>query len=93
MASIGSTEKDSITTTRDSFKDCIFTRKIKHQMDTNVEKGKVSQRVSGNFAQKWLFCKTYVLYNICSFACSNFFEKHVRSSSCLAQIFFKEDLH
>ena len=27
------------------------------------------QAVSGNFAQKWLFCETYVLFSICSFIC------------------------
>ena len=68
-ASLSLIDKDSIAITRDSFKDCILTCKIRNQMHTNFEKRKVPQGVSGNFAQKWLFCKRYVLYNICSFIC------------------------
>ena len=67
VVSLSSIEKDSITTNRDSFKDCILACKIRNQMHTNFEKRKVPQTVSDNLAQKWLFCKTYVLYNICSF--------------------------
>ena len=66
---ISSTEKDSIATTRDSFKDCILACKISNQMHTNFKKRKVPQAASGSFFQKWLFCKTYVLYNICFFIC------------------------
>ena len=61
MASIGSIEKDSIATTRDSFKDCILACKISNQMHKSFEKRKVPQAASANFIQKWLFCKTYVL--------------------------------
>ena len=56
MVSLSSNEKDSIATTRDSFKDCILTCKIRYQIHTNYEKRIVPQTVSGNFAQKWLFC-------------------------------------
>ena len=64
MVPIGSIEKDSIATTRDSFKDCILAYKIRNQMHTDFAKRKVPQAACGNFAQKWLFCKTYVRYNI-----------------------------
>ena len=69
MVSLSSIEKDSIATTRDSFKDCMLSCKIRNQRDKNFEKRKVPEAVSGNFAQKWLFCKTYALYNVCSFIC------------------------
>ena len=69
MASIGSIEEDSMASTRDSFKDRTLARKIRNQMHTNFEKRKAPQAVNGNFAQKWLFCKTYILYNICSLIC------------------------
>ena len=42
-------EKDSIATTRDSFKNCILACKISNQMHTNFEKRKVPQAASGNF--------------------------------------------
>ena len=67
MASLSLIEKDSIATTRNSFNDCILA--CRNQMHTNFEKRKVPKAVSGNFAQKWLFCKTYVIYNICSCIC------------------------
>ena len=38
MASLCSLEKDSIKTTRDSFKHCILACKIRNQMHTNFEK-------------------------------------------------------
>ena len=52
MASISSIEKDSISTTGDSFKSCIVTCKISNQMHINFEKRKVPQAASGNFVQK-----------------------------------------
>ena len=67
MASISSIEKDSIATTRDSFKYFILSYKISNQVHTNFEKRKVAQSASGSFVQKWLFCKIYFLYNICFF--------------------------
>ena len=75
MASISSTEKDSVETTRDSFKNCILACKISNQMHTNFKKRKVPQTASGNFVQKWLFCKTYILHNICFFTCGQNFWK------------------
>ena len=69
MASISSVKKDSIAPTRDSFKNCILACETSDQMHTNFQKRKISQAASGNFVQKWLFCKTYVLYNICFFIC------------------------
>ena len=69
MTSISSIEKDSIAVTPDSFKDYILACKIRNQVDTNFEKRKVPQATSGNSLQKWLFCKIYVLYNICFFIC------------------------
>ena len=65
MASISSIEKDSIATTRDSFKNCILACKIRNEMHTNFERRKVLQAASSNLVQKWLFCKTYALHNIC----------------------------
>ena len=67
VASISSVEKDSIATTRESFKNCILACKINNQMHSNLEKRKVPQAASGNYVQKCLFCKTYALYNICLF--------------------------
>ena len=67
MVSFSSIQKDSIVTIRDSLKDCTFACKIRNQMRTNFKKKKVPQASSGSFAQKWQFCKTYVLYNIRSF--------------------------
>ena len=52
MAFMSSIEKDSIATTRDPFKDCIRACKISNKMHVNFEKRKVSETVSGNFAQK-----------------------------------------
>ena len=43
MAFISSIEKDSIATTRDSFKDCILACKISSQMYIDLEKRKVPQ--------------------------------------------------
>ena len=62
MASISSIEKDSIGTTRDSFKDCTLSCKISNQVYINFEKRKVPQAASDNFVKKWLFCKTFVKY-------------------------------
>ena len=55
-------EKYSIATTWDSFKDYILTCKTRNQMHTKFAKRKVRQVAISNFAQKWLFCKTYVLF-------------------------------
>ena len=55
-------EKYSIATTWDSFKDYILTCKTRNQMHTTFAKRKVRQAAISNFAQKWLFCKTYVLF-------------------------------
>ena len=60
-------------------------------MHTNFQKRKVPQAVSGNFAQKWLFCNIYVLCNIYSFIYGKSPWKHVRSSSYLVLVFFKEN--
>ena len=38
-------------------------------MHINFGKRKVWQAASGKCVQKWLFCKTYFLYNICFFIC------------------------
>ena len=75
MVSLSSIEKDSIAAARNSFKDCTRASKIRNQMLTNFHKKKVPQAVSGNFGQKWLFCKTYILCNICSFTCGQSFLK------------------
>ena len=90
MSSLSLVEKDSIATTRDSFKDCILACKIRNQIHTNFEKGKVPQAVSCDFDQKWLFCETSVLYNICSLtvALKNTFEV-----GHLVLVFFKENSH
>ena len=52
MASISSIEKDSLGTTRDSFKDCILSCKISNQVHVNFEKRKVPQAASDNFVKK-----------------------------------------
>ena len=52
MGSISSIEKDSIVTTRNSFKNYILACKVNSQMHTNFEKIKVPQGASGNFVQK-----------------------------------------
>ena len=74
MTSINSIEKNSTATTPDYFKDCILACKISNQVHTNFEKRKVPQAASGNFVQKWLLFKTYVLYNICFFIGLCFFK-------------------
>ena len=89
MTSISSFEKDSIATTPDSFKDCIIACKISSQVHTNFEKRKIQQADSGDFVQKWRFCKTYVLYNYVA----KILEKHVRSSLYLLLVFLKENSH
>ena len=48
----------------DSFEHCILACKISNQMHTNSQKRKVPPAASSNFVQKWLFCNTYVLYNM-----------------------------
>ena len=72
MVLLCSIEKDSIAPTWGSFKNCVLACKIWNQMHTDFEKRKVPQSVSGNFAEKWLFCKKNVLCNICSFICGQF---------------------
>ena len=67
MASISSMEKGSIATARDYFKNLVLACKISNQIHANFKKRKVPQAARGNFAQKWLFCKTDVLHNIWSF--------------------------
>ena len=74
MISISSIERDSIATNPGPFKDCLLACKIGNQVHTNFEKRKVPQAASGNFVQKWLLFKTYVLYNICFFICLCFFK-------------------
>ena len=69
MASISLIENNSIVTTWDSLKNCLLACKISNQMHTNFEKRKVPHAASGNIVQKWLFCKTCVLRNICFFVC------------------------
>ena len=49
MGSISSIEKDSISVTQDSFKDCIVACKISNQMHTNFEKRKFAQTGNDNF--------------------------------------------
>ena len=74
---LSSIKKDSVVTTRDSSKDCILACKISNQMHTNFEKRKVPPAVSGDFAQKFCkTCKTYVMYNICSFICAQMLLKN-----------------
>ena len=51
MASMSLIERDSIVTTRDSFKDCILACGIGNQMHTNFKKRNVPQGASGTFAQ------------------------------------------
>lgn len=51
MASMSLIERDSIVTTRDSFKDCILACGIGNQMHTNFKKRNVPQAASGTFAQ------------------------------------------
>ena len=43
-------------------------------MHTNFEKRKISQAVGGNFVQKWLFCKIYVLFYLALKFLENTFE-------------------
>ena len=93
MVSLSSIEKDSIATTRDSFKDYILACKIRNQMYTNFEKRKVPQTVSGNIPQnscsvRHTFCTIFVLLSV-----AKVLEKHFRSSSYLVLIFFKENSH
>ena len=76
MVSLSSLEKDFIATTRYSFKDFILAYKISNQMHANFEKRKVPQAISGNFAQKWLFCKTCSLQYLFLYLWQKF-EKHV----------------
>ena len=54
MSSLCSVEKDSIASTRDSFKDCILACKIRNQMHSNFKKRKVPQAVSGNLLKNSL---------------------------------------
>ena len=68
MVSLSSIEKDTIATTRDSFKDCILECKIRNQMHTNFEKRKVPQAV----------CSVQYLF---LYLWPKFLEKHVRCSS------------
>ena len=56
-------------------------------MHTNFEKRKVPQEVSGNFAQKWLLCKTIFV----PLSVAKVLGKQVRSSSYLVLVFFKEN--
>ena len=73
MAFLSSVEKDSIATTRDSFKDCILACK----MYTNFEERQIGQAVSGKFAQN-MFCTIFVPLSV-----AKILEKHIRSSSYL----------
>ena len=75
MASLCSLEKDSITTTRDSFKHCILACKIRNQMHTNFEKFHKQSVLSllKNGCSVTIFIALFV---------ENFLE-HIRSSSYL----------
>ena len=63
--------EDSLAIAQDSFKDCIFARKIEDYMDTNFEERKVPQASSGCFAQMLL------IYFI---ICGQHYWKHLWSS-------------
>ena len=52
--------------TREFFKDCVLACKIGNQMHTRFKETKVTPGANGSFAPKWLFCKTWFLYNIYS---------------------------
>ena len=94
MVSLSLIEKGSIATTQDSFKDCILACKIRNQMHTNFTKTKIPQADSGNFAQKWLFCKTYMFCTIfVPLSVAKVLGKHVGSISYLILVFFKENSH
>ena len=84
MASISSIEKDSIATTRDSFKDCILACKINNKMHTNFKKRKIPKAAKDTFVQKRLFCKTISCAMFVSLSVAKILEKHVRSSLYLA---------
>ena len=83
MASITSIEKDSIATTRDSFKDCILACKISNQVHTDFEKRKVHKQpvvilLKNNCSVRHMFCTILV-----SLSVAKILEKHIRSSSYL----------
>ena len=87
MIFLSSIDKDSITTTRNSFKSCILACKIRNQMHRNFEKRKVPQAVSGNFAQnscsvRHMFCTIFVLLSV-----AKVLKKHAQSSSYLVLVF------
>ena len=53
-------------------------------MDANFRKRKIQEAATGNFVQKWLFCKTYVVYNMfCSLSVTKILDKYVRSKGKL----------
>ena len=93
MTSISSIEKDFIVTTPVSFKDCIFPFNISNQVQTNLEKRKVQQAASGNFVHKWLFCKTYVLYNMFLYLQPKFFKNTFEVVVRTYYRFFSRKIH
>ena len=83
MASVSSIEKDSIVTSQDSFKNFTLSFKILNQIHTIFKKKKVPEAASAGFAEKTLFCVTYVLYDIFPLSVAKIFERYFRSSSFL----------
>ena len=62
-------------------------------MHTNFEKRKVPQAVGGNFAQKWLSVRHMFRTIRVPLSVAKVLGKHVRSSSYLVLVFFKENSH
>ena len=60
-------------------------------MHTNFEKRKVPQAVGGNFAQKWLSVRHMFRTIRVPLSVAKVLGKHVRSSSYLVLVFFKEN--
>ena len=67
MVFLSSIEKDSVATTRDFFKDCIFACKIRNQIHKNFEKEKFHKQpvvnlLKNGFSVRHVFYTVFFLY-------------------------------
>ena len=72
--------------TRAFFKDCVLACKVGNQMHTRFKETKVTPAANGSFAPKWLFCKTWFLYNIYFIIWSKNFSKKPLKKFILSKI-------
>ena len=87
MASISLIEEDSIATTKDSFKDCIFSCKIRNEMYTNFKKKRFHKQpvvvlFENGCSVRYMFCTIFTPLSV-----EKILANLIRSSSYLIKVF------